>query len=208
MTCATSSTPRARPANPRASRSGTPASATSSGSPAEVYGICAGRPRLSGHDHRLRLLRRGDLGAPVFRSDTGRRPRRTQSGRRRTCPSSWKPGGSPPCAASRRFWPRSTTTCRCSGSSWFPARPARKIWSSGGTAGQNFLNVYGPTEATVTATWTLLAPDKPVTIGVPLPTYKILILAPGEARLAEKGASEKSASPASVWPSAMSTGPI
>ena len=53
--------------------------------------------------------------------------------------------------------------------------------------GQDFLNVYGPTEATVTATWTLLAPDKPVTIGVPLPTYKILILAPGESRLAEKG---------------------
>ena len=53
--------------------------------------------------------------------------------------------------------------------------------------GRTFLNVYGPTEATVTATWTLLAPNKPVTIGVPLPTYRILILVPGEARLAEKG---------------------
>jgi amino acid adenylation domain-containing protein len=53
--------------------------------------------------------------------------------------------------------------------------------------GRTFLNVYGPTEATVTATWTLLAPNRPVTIGVPLPTYKILILAPGEARLADKG---------------------
>ena len=53
--------------------------------------------------------------------------------------------------------------------------------------GRTFLNVYGPTEATVTATWTLLAPNKPVTIGVPLPTYKILILAPGESRLVEKG---------------------
>ena len=52
---------------------------------------------------------------------------------------------------------------------------------------RTFLNVYGPTEATVTATWTLLAPDKPVTIGVPLPTYRLLILAPEASRLVEKG---------------------
>jgi len=41
---------------------------------------------------------------------------------------------------------------------------------------RRFLNVYGPTEATVTATWTELHPDKPVTIGVPLPTYATVIL--------------------------------
>jgi len=41
---------------------------------------------------------------------------------------------------------------------------------------RRFLNVYGPTEATVTATWTKLRPDRPVTIGVPLPTYTIVIL--------------------------------
>ena len=44
-------------------------------------------------------------------------------------------------------------------------RPDRKI-----------LNAYGPTEATVTATVTELYPDKPVTIGGPLPTYLIVIL--------------------------------
>ena len=44
--------------------------------------------------------------------------------------------------------------------------------------GRRFLNVYGPTEATVTATWTLLDPDRPVTIGVPLPTYSVVILDP------------------------------
>ncbi|WP_160822587.1 AMP-binding protein [Actinomadura sp. J1-007] len=33
--------------------------------------------------------------------------------------------------------------------------------------GRRFLNVYGPTEATVTATWTPLSPDRPVTIGIP-----------------------------------------
>jgi non-ribosomal peptide synthetase-like protein len=41
---------------------------------------------------------------------------------------------------------------------------------------RRFLNVYGPTEATVTATWTELHPEKPVTIGVPLPSYAIVIL--------------------------------
>ena len=42
--------------------------------------------------------------------------------------------------------------------------------------GRTILNAYGPTEATVTATLTELHPDKPVTIGVPLPTYTIVIL--------------------------------
>ncbi|HSL09507.1 MAG TPA: amino acid adenylation domain-containing protein, partial [Pseudonocardiaceae bacterium] len=48
---------------------------------------------------------------------------------------------------------------------------------------RRFLNVYGPTEATVTATWTVVHPDRPVTIGVPLPTYSAVILDPtGEHR--------------------------
>ena len=46
--------------------------------------------------------------------------------------------------------------------------------------GRTILNSYGPTEATVTATLTELTPDKPVTIGVPLPTYSIVILDPAE----------------------------
>jgi len=41
---------------------------------------------------------------------------------------------------------------------------------------RRFLNVYGPTEATVTATWTTLDPDRAVTIGQPLPTYSTVIL--------------------------------
>jgi non-ribosomal peptide synthetase-like protein len=45
-------------------------------------------------------------------------------------------------------------------------------------AGRRFLNVYGPTEATVTATWDVVHPDKPVTLGVPLPTYSAVILDP------------------------------
>jgi non-ribosomal peptide synthetase-like protein len=44
--------------------------------------------------------------------------------------------------------------------------------------GRRFLNVYGPTEATVTATWTTVDPDRAVTIGVPLPTYSTVILDP------------------------------
>jgi non-ribosomal peptide synthetase-like protein len=42
--------------------------------------------------------------------------------------------------------------------------------------GRRFLNVYGPTEATVSATWTLLDGSRPVTIGVPLPTYSVVVL--------------------------------
>ncbi len=43
---------------------------------------------------------------------------------------------------------------------------------------RTILNSYGPTEATVTAMLTELRPDKPVTIGVPLPSYSIVILNP------------------------------
>ncbi|MGK4578794.1 Pls/PosA family non-ribosomal peptide synthetase [Kitasatospora sp. HPMI-4] len=42
--------------------------------------------------------------------------------------------------------------------------------------GRRLLNVYGPTESTVTATWTELSPNRPVTIGVPLPTYRVYLL--------------------------------
>jgi non-ribosomal peptide synthetase-like protein len=53
--------------------------------------------------------------------------------------------------------------------------------------GRRFLNVYGPTEATVTATWTVLRPDRPVTIGVPLPTYTIVVLDPDADRALPPG---------------------
>ncbi len=52
---------------------------------------------------------------------------------------------------------------------------------------RRFLNVYGPTEATVSATWTVLQPGKPVTIGVPLPTYSVVILEPEADRAAPPG---------------------
>ncbi|MBD2489578.1 Pls/PosA family non-ribosomal peptide synthetase [Aulosira sp. FACHB-615] len=48
-----------------------------------------------------------------------------------------------------------------------------KRWSIGG---RRMLNTYGPTETTVTALWTELVPDKPVTIGKPLPYYSVYIL--------------------------------
>lgn len=48
-----------------------------------------------------------------------------------------------------------------------------KLWSR---AGRRMLNTYGPTEATVTATWTELLPDRAVTIGKPLPTYRVYLL--------------------------------
>lgn len=42
--------------------------------------------------------------------------------------------------------------------------------------GRRMLNTYGPTETTVTATWCELRPNRPVTIGVPLPSYHTYIL--------------------------------
>jgi non-ribosomal peptide synthetase-like protein len=53
--------------------------------------------------------------------------------------------------------------------------------------GRRILNTYGPTEATVTAAMTELRPDKPVTIGVPLPTYSIVILDPQEDKTVPAG---------------------
>jgi non-ribosomal peptide synthetase-like protein len=53
--------------------------------------------------------------------------------------------------------------------------------------GRRILNTYGPTEATVTAAMTELRPDKPVTIGVPLPTYSIVILDPHEDKVVPTG---------------------
>lgn len=41
---------------------------------------------------------------------------------------------------------------------------------------RRMLNTYGPTEATVTATWAELRPGRPVTIGRPLPTYRVTLL--------------------------------
>jgi non-ribosomal peptide synthetase-like protein len=38
------------------------------------------------------------------------------------------------------------------------------------------VNTYGPTEATVVSTWHECHPDRPITIGKPLPTYQVYIL--------------------------------
>jgi non-ribosomal peptide synthetase-like protein len=53
--------------------------------------------------------------------------------------------------------------------------------------GRTILNAYGPTEATVTATLSELHPDKPVTIGRPLPTYTVVILDENEDRAVDNG---------------------
>ena len=48
--------------------------------------------------------------------------------------------------------------------------------------GRRVLNAYGPTEATVTATWSVLERGREVTIGGPLPTYSIVIVDPAHPR--------------------------
>ena len=42
--------------------------------------------------------------------------------------------------------------------------------------GRRILNTYGPTEATITASWAVLSPERPVTIGKALPSYDIQLL--------------------------------
>ncbi len=53
--------------------------------------------------------------------------------------------------------------------------------------GRRVLNAYGPTEATVTATWSVLEPGNPITIGGPLPTYSVVVLDPDERLVVEPG---------------------
>ncbi|MFH8476508.1 Pls/PosA family non-ribosomal peptide synthetase [Streptomyces sp. NPDC018000] len=55
------------------------------------------------------------------------------------------------------------------------ACPAQLVerWSR---PGRRMLNTYGPTEATVTATWAELRPGRVVTIGKPLPTCSVVLL--------------------------------
>ena len=62
--------------------------------------------------------------------------------------------------------------------------------------GRQILNTYGPTEATVTATMGLLTPDKPVTIGAPLPTYSVVIVDPTEDRSCRHRACRRLSQPA------------
>lgn len=55
--------------------------------------------------------------------------------------------------------------------------------------GRSILNAYGPTECSVSSTLRSLVPDSPVTIGIPLPTYTVVILDEHEDKLvAEPGA--------------------
>ena len=53
--------------------------------------------------------------------------------------------------------------------------------------GRRMLNAYGPTEATVTASWTELSPHRKVTIGIPLPTYAVCLLEPDTEALVQGG---------------------
>ena len=192
-------------AGPRASRSSTPSICNFVRVAAEVYGVVPERPHVPGHDDRVRLLRRGDLGP-------ARRPARRscRSGAAawwaRISPTSCAKNASPRCAACPRCWRRSSEDL-----------PDLRFLLVSGEAcpqdlvtrwhrpGRRILNAYGPTEATVTATLDHVDPDQPVTIGVP--AADLLGRDPRRERPAclPPGSSARSASPASAWPPATST---
>jgi len=54
--------------------------------------------------------------------------------------------------------------------------------------GRKILNAYGPTECSVSSTLRVLSPDSPVTVGLPLPTYTVVILDEHEPKQAPTGA--------------------
>jgi non-ribosomal peptide synthetase-like protein len=54
--------------------------------------------------------------------------------------------------------------------------------------GRSILNAYGPTECSVSSTIRFLVPDRPVTIGIPLPTYTVVILDENKDALVPDGA--------------------
>ncbi len=62
--------------------------------------------------------------------------------------------------------------CLLSSGEAMPADLVRRWWRPG----RRILNCYGPTETTVTSTCCELLPDRPVTLGTPLPTYRVYIL--------------------------------
>jgi non-ribosomal peptide synthetase-like protein len=52
---------------------------------------------------------------------------------------------------------------------------------------RRILNAYGPTECSVSSTLRVLVPENPVTIGIPLPTYTVVILDEHKGELAKDG---------------------
>ena len=114
--------------------------------------LCARRPRLPGHDHRLRLLGRGDLGAAGGGRDSGPCPARQHPDRRRTrrLPSR-TPSHRPRCcptllATIEQDLPKLRTLLV--GGEACPQNLVQRWYRPG----RRILNSYGPTEATVTAT--------------------------------------------------------
>ncbi len=129
--CATSFTPPARPAIPRASRSRMRASATSCGwrpsataSPRATASIRACR------SHSISRSRRsGCRSSPARRWSPTSRPRACSA---RSWLNSSNRVPSPASAACRPCSRRSSAICRACASCWLAAKPARRRWSSAG----------------------------------------------------------------------------
>ena len=148
----------------------------------------SGRSLLSGHDDRLRLLGRGIVGSALGRRNACPRKARNEPRRQANSPIS--------CGEQHVTVLCCVPTLLATIESDLPE--LRTLLVSGEACphhlvvrwhqpGRTILNAYGPTEATVTATLTELRPDKPVTIGRPLPTYSIVILDPDKDKIVDAG---------------------
>ena len=165
---------------------------------ADIYGIPGTRPGLPGHDDRLRLLRRGNLGPLDVRRHAGAQAKRPTllgaelaeflSAKRITASAACRPCWRPWTRHSRpRFLLVSGEAC---------PRDLILRWHR---PGRRFLNVYGPTEATVTATYSVVDPT-PRFLGSAAAHLRGGYCGPHQGPRPARGHWAKSASPASAWP--------
>ena len=137
-----------------------------------VYTADAAGPRLPGLLGRIRCLRRGDLGGVRDRRHAGGGAGARWRARHSTWPSSSPPAGSRYFSTVPSFLAlidRDLPTVRLlvlGGEVCMQELVTR--WAKGG---RRLLNTYGPTEATVVATWTECTAGEPITIGRALPGY-------------------------------------
>ncbi len=165
------------PASPRELSSATAASATSCAAENEAARRARRRPRVPGIFRGVRHVVRGNLDfLPRRRHALDRAA--VAGGRSRFAGAN--AGARTHHRLARRAHvdePAGSIRCRPCGSSIWAARPVPPRWRNGWRGpGRRLFNTYGPTETSVSASLAELKPGGPVTIGLPLPNYGLLVV--------------------------------